>query len=773
MCRVKTRVIAVAMILAILLAVLSPTRALAQAKKEITPAQVEAAIKLSVGYLRSKQDKNRGAWFYAGNEAGLTALVTLALLSAGVPANDPAVEKALRYLSDRGDIGITYDTSLQTMAFCAANPERFRAQIRRNVTWLQNAQLARGTWTYHSGNGGAGAGDNSNTQFALLALHEAQRSGVEVNPLVWKRAMAFWLDSQNMDGGFGYMPGLASTGSMTCAGITSLVIASGKLTDGDAKVKNGKVLCCGEQMSDLPLERAIAWMGGNFSVLRNPSNNFLLGQGNWMYYMYGLERAGRLTGRRYFGDHDWYREGAEVLVAKQFDDGTWECENGGEVGAALGLLFLAKGQRPILVSKYQYAETASDWDPHRSGIPHLTRYVEQVWKRDLAWQVIQAKSARTEDLLESPVLFISGRNNLFLTPEQKISLKAYVEQGGFLFVEKACGGEAFDAAFRSLMKELFPESQLQALRPDHPVWYAEEKVNAKFVQPVLEGIDACCRTSVVYSTRDLSCYWELDYDDRQQQRAYPEEVQEEIVACRAIGLNILSYATGRQLKNKLEKPVIMFKKGGDNIARETLAMTKLAHTGGADDAPNALGNLLGYLSAETEMRTRSDAGMISPADLKLADYSIVFVHGRKAFEWSAAERKALRTYVERGGIVVADAICGNVQFAESFRREWETIFPEARFTRLPKEHALFSKDFEGFDISKVSYRRPMEGARSELTQGAPQLEAMEWEGRLAVIFSPLDLSCALENSKSPDCIGYVKDDAIRIGINVLLYCLQQ
>ena len=192
-----------------------------------------------------------------------------------------------------------------------------------------------------------------------------------------------------------------------------------------------------------------------------------------------------------------------------------------------------------------------------------------------------------------------------------------------------------------------------------------------------------------------------------------------------------------------------------------------------DSAPNALGNLLGYVTAATEMRTRLEPGILSPADVKLADYSLVYVHGRKAFEWTAAERKALRSYVERGGVVVADAICGNVAFAESFRREWEIIFPEAKFNKLPKEHPLFTKEFEGFDLAKVSYRRPVEGAKSELTQGPPQLEAMQWEGRLAVIFSPLDLSCALENSKSPDCIGYVTKDAIEIGINIVMYCLQQ
>ena len=41
-------------------------------------------------------------------------------------------------------------------------------------------------------------------------------------------------------------------------------------------------------------------------------------EGAWLlYYLYGMERAGRLSGQRFFGDHDWYREVAEYLVAYQ------------------------------------------------------------------------------------------------------------------------------------------------------------------------------------------------------------------------------------------------------------------------------------------------------------------------------------------------------------------------------------------------------------------------------------------------------------------------
>jgi hypothetical protein len=53
------------------------------------------------------------------------------------------------------------------------------------------------------------------------------------------------------------------------------------------------------------------------------------------------------------------------------------------------------------------------------------------------------------------------------------------------------------------------------------------------------------------------------------------------------------------------------------------------------------------------------------------------------------------------------------------------------------------------------------------------LEAIKLDDRYAVVFSPYDLSCALEKQNSLECRGYSRDDAARIGMNVILYSLQQ
>src|SRR6476620_8619627 len=107
----------------------------------------------------------------------------------------------------------------------------------------------KGGWTYK---GPGGSADNSNTQFAMLALHEAERAGVkEISDQTWQLALNYWTQPkmQSPSGGFGY--GInrenSATGSMTCAAIASLIIARDRLQPADATVADGRVQCCGAQ----------------------------------------------------------------------------------------------------------------------------------------------------------------------------------------------------------------------------------------------------------------------------------------------------------------------------------------------------------------------------------------------------------------------------------------------------------------------------------------------------------------------------------------------
>ncbi len=55
----------------------------------------------------------------------------------------------------------------------------------------------------------------------------------------------------------------------------------------------------------------------------------------------------------------------------------------------------------------------------------------------------------------------------------------------------------------------------------------------------------------------------------------------------------------------------------------------------------------------------------------------------------------------------------------------------------------------------------------------PDLDGIRFGDRYGVIFSRFDLSCALEKQNTLECRGYIREDAAKIGLNILLYSLQQ
>ncbi len=744
--------------------------------------RVEIAIRDAVDYLLDNQLDDGGWSEYRNYPSGVTGLVTLALLNSGMPPEHPDMARALQYLN-REQLVQTYTVSLQTMALCAANPNRYATRLRANARWLIEQQLTDGGWDY--GERGVST-DPSNSQFALLALHEAQRSGVVRFPeetwnKMFRRAKKYWENLQYNDGSFPYR-GDGSRGSMTCAGIASLVIA-GSQTDARESSADETISCCGaEDSSQDRIERGLQWLGDNFTVAHNPNfaNRYHL------YYMYALERAGRLTGRRYIGGHDWYREGCEQLLQLQaIPLGKFQArgiEEGNDfTETAFALLFLAKGKRQTLISRLQYdSNLPQDWNHHSVAVQHLTAHTEQAWKRDLSWQNVDIDRSTVKELLETPVLFISGTSIPRWTARHKQLLKEYVKQGGFLFVEgcigNGCDGREFENYFRNFVVDVF-EQPLEKLAPDHPIWFAEARVNPADLpgNAWIYGVQTCCRLGLVYVPYSLSCRWELNspFGIRGQ---FNEQVQSDLDTATKVGLNVLAYATGKELKEKLDTVTIL-----EDVADRTptdrgvFFLPKLRHNAGFDDAPQSIPNLIQWAYQSNPFQLSSEKRIIDISPTSLEQYPVVYMHGRGSLKLSESQRKALQEYLKNGGFIFADAICADSQFTESFRREMQLITGEDLGT-LDASHPLLSRDYYGFDIRSVQVIDPDTSGDSIVSATrriAPRLEAARVDGRVAVVFSPLDLSCALESRHSLQCRGYVREDAARIGINVILFALQQ
>jgi serine/threonine protein kinase len=534
-------------------------RPIASPWRQVSPLgeQVGSAIDRGIRFLK-KQQRPDGAWNDVEKSAptGTTSLVTLALLSAGEKPDSPSIKTALDQIRKWGPESLrnTYAVSLQTMVLAEVEPAIDSTRIAANVAWLEKAQITArdrvpwpGTWTYSDSK--LQAGDNSNTHWALLALNAASEAGAPVRPETWALARDYWERSQRADGSWTYTPAQKnSTASMTCAGIASLVITGLHRPRGTELIQGAAIRNCRQPAGNKNLHGGIEWLGENFHVDRNFGST-LSGQQWKFYYLAGLERAGRLAAMSHFGQHDWYRDGATELLRLQNKlDGTWTgpvTEQDRVLATSFAVLFLAKGRAPVLINKLRHLPV-DDWNNDPDDVRNLVGVVARDRRTVLSSRVVDATSASMSELLQAPIAFLNGHRAPEFNTAAEENLRRYIEQGGYLFADACCDSPNFDRGFRELMKGLFHEEpfQLRPLGENHPVWRARHLISPA-VQP-LWGIDFGGRTAVIYSPKDLSCWWN-------QSERNPGNAA--VTRAIKLGQNMIDYAIGLELPpDKLSVP---------------------------------------------------------------------------------------------------------------------------------------------------------------------------------------------------------------------------
>jgi beta-lactamase regulating signal transducer with metallopeptidase domain len=276
------------------------------ARQEQEVQHVREAVARGVGFLK-RQQKPDGSWVeYSSQKGGVTALCALALARSGVADNERSVRKAAEYLQLQ-ETDRTYSVALQTMFLSAADPKAHAKTIRRNVQWMEQAQR-NGGWSYDIRGGEV---DHSNTHFALMALDATDTAGVTAQPKTWRTSLEHWIKAQNPDGSWGYKVGSQGTGSMTCAGMSSVAMGAARIGKQEDLAKQAIAA----------IEKANQWMSRNSAVDRNPGSPIKI----WVfYYLHALTRAGQDAERPKIGGHDWYQElSAFLTIAQRAADGAW------------------------------------------------------------------------------------------------------------------------------------------------------------------------------------------------------------------------------------------------------------------------------------------------------------------------------------------------------------------------------------------------------------------------------------------------------------------
>jgi hypothetical protein len=336
----------------------------------VQPAEqrkIDNAIARGVWWLKDHA-LPEGTWLTSGLPAngaavsvGFASLPGLTLLECGVPGSDPVVRKAAEYVRRQAAQPVkqydTYQRALavlfldrlgerqdeelvQYLALCLVAGQRaddggwgyLCPPLDRKATADMLRRLRYGgtsldQWRQAALKGGTfdpGRSDNSNSQFALLALWVARRHQVAIGGSIAraeKRFRSTQLPSGpdptghnlNLDGAWPYTP-QDGTGSnpwptMTCAGLLGLAVAHGLTEDvrqrqqspqNDPAIRRGLEMLARE--IDRPGEK------------RAPD----------LYFLWSLERVAVLYNLPRIGGKQWYSWGTKTLLSRQQPDGSWK-----------------------------------------------------------------------------------------------------------------------------------------------------------------------------------------------------------------------------------------------------------------------------------------------------------------------------------------------------------------------------------------------------------------------------------------------------------------
>jgi hypothetical protein len=424
----------------------------------------------------------------------------------------------------------------------------------------------------------------------------------------------------------------------------------------------------------------------------------------------------------------------------------------------------------VLISKWAHGRDEG-WNNKHSDTKHLVDYVSQELfkKQPLAWQVYDARQlsfhSREEraqevgNLLQSPILYMNGHSLGSMSDTQMQILKQYLEEGGFLMAEACCGRAEFARDFRALMKRLYPDNQLRPLGPEHPIWRSHSIIKPEFAEwTKLEGINMGCKTVVVFSPKPLAGYWE----ENQTSEGRGHEAFR-------LGANIVAYATGLEMPNvRLTPGSVADDKADRVVPRGVFQVAQLRHEGDWQPAPRAMSNLMRSLREQHKLDVDLRTTDLEFTSLDLFKFKFLYLHGRGRFVPSDDGVDNLRASLKAGSTLLSDACCGSPAFDAAFREMAARLFPGLKLEPIPVDDPLYSADINGEKIESIRVR-----ANSGYDAQPPALEGIKVDGRWAVVYSRLDLGCALEKHASPECRGHDHESAMRLATAAALYSLKK
>jgi len=742
---------------------------------ELTDAHVNAAIDALVEELyRRKQPDiywEPEVWKYArhGSDSqvgGYTALAALALLYAGESYQSPRLADAIEQLK-RDDLNGTYAVAARAHVWSLL-PDRFHDRLHADAQWLMNAYHSDvNGWYYTPSSTRGDQHDNSLTQYGALGLWEAAKRGVDVDTRYWQGLENRYINNQLAEGSWNYRSGRPGTGSMTTAGLMVLFIAQDFLhAESFERLPHRQI----DQRPQRAIDLGMNWMREHFSATENPGFDRY-----FFYYLYGIERVGLASGHKFFGDHDWFREGAAELIHRlcAWDDETQtmsvhETMYGDgrrreilNQHLSFALMFLSRGRVPVAINKLQSEDFATDNRPR--DVANLTRRLSSLTETTLNWQIIDADRP-PETWLDAPMVYLASNDDIAWIHENnqpaesmRRRLKRYLDLGGMIFAVNEGRNVRFARTVEQLGSMLYPAYAWRPLQDDHWAYTMLRPVGGR--RPTLRALSNGVRELMILSpSEDFSRVFQVADEPGEEQAVYDT------------AFNIYLYASEKNRpRPRLATHVLLAESAQ---ARTTVSIVRARYDGNWNPEPAALDVL------DNVMRRRHDTGLnIQTAALESihtldTNPALVIVSGVDEHELTPPERHAIKQYVEAGGMILFETTGGRGDFTLAVERTAVDIF--SKVARPLRRSALITGENieNASDITRVTWR-PYALQIFGTEERANRLRATRIEGEPRVLFSREDLSHGLLDQPCWGIVGYTPNSARHILNNIIQYAIQK
>ena len=210
-------------------------------------------------------------------------------------------------------------------------------------------------------------------------------------------------------------------------------------------------------------------------------------------------------------------------------------------GLAVGVPQVPAGLDPVMTIGRLHYDGGGDWYANPSSLPNLLSAIRSRTSLRVATDE-KVVTLSDDDLWSVPYIYMTGHGNVHWSDRDVVTLRRYLQQGGFLHADDNYG---MDASIRRELARLFPDQPLVEVPLDHPIYRLVydfpkglPKIHAHDNKPAQGfGIFLDARLVVYYSYQtDLGDGWEDPqvHDD-------PSDKRE---AALRMGVNLFAYAVG-------------------------------------------------------------------------------------------------------------------------------------------------------------------------------------------------------------------------------------